>query len=384
MGYKGLEMTSPEEYLFSDAIPYNPEFDLEQLKQIQNKLENFTSGRSSEGITSQEAEIFLDWVTFNARSYAVKDVPESAMTSAMTGKCGPTQRVNVRTLSKMGLDVRAFNLANCIGEVPMNAEDIRRAQNGVNRTTTWHAVSLINLPIMDNYGNTQLYEYLLEPTIRQFFKKENCSYDKFLDQDYLSRGYVAPSVGYFMKADNLRNLGVPEEEAQKTEMLGRYLIHKGYCYLSEENAKLYGDTFARAARRLEFQNIPINTSGREYLNNFENDTVFIRQANEDDLYTRLPNELGIQPKQGFLSKVKGFFKRLVGKQPIALPEACPPEKTCYKNMDTRSALEAAKLTSEQLADFRRGTTQVLSNLENPYYSGQENMARGDFEGREVS
>ena len=61
-------MTSQEEYIFSDTIPYNPELDMEELKVIQNKLEDFSAGYSSEGITTEEAEKFLDWVTFNARS----------------------------------------------------------------------------------------------------------------------------------------------------------------------------------------------------------------------------------------------------------------------------------------------------------------------------
>ena len=109
MGYIGEEITSQDAYIY-DTIPYNPEIDIDELVVIQNKLQDYTSGKTSEGITSKEAEVFLDWVTFNARSYATKNTLESAVTASMAGKCAPTQGVNYELLSKFGLDVRVFNM----------------------------------------------------------------------------------------------------------------------------------------------------------------------------------------------------------------------------------------------------------------------------------
>ena len=119
MGYKGLEMTSQKDYIF-DTIPYDPEFDLEELKSIEDKLKNYTSGKSIDGLTPKEAETFLDWISFNARSYAVSNTPESAITSPMNGQCAPTQKLNVELLRKFGLDARPFNTADCIGERPIS------------------------------------------------------------------------------------------------------------------------------------------------------------------------------------------------------------------------------------------------------------------------
>ena len=130
MSYKGIEITNQDEYIFSDTMPYDPEFDIEELKIIQKKLEDFSAGYSSNGITSQEAEIFLDWVTFNARSYAVRNGPESPVSASMAGQCAPTQRINFDLLSKIGLDVRAFNTADCIGEIPISEEDYKKILNG--------------------------------------------------------------------------------------------------------------------------------------------------------------------------------------------------------------------------------------------------------------
>ena len=43
MRYQGLEMTSQENYIFEDTIPYNSKFDLEELKIIEDKLIDYTS-----------------------------------------------------------------------------------------------------------------------------------------------------------------------------------------------------------------------------------------------------------------------------------------------------------------------------------------------------
>ena len=41
MSYKGIQITSQEDYIFSDTIPYDPEFDIEELKVTQSK--NFSA-----------------------------------------------------------------------------------------------------------------------------------------------------------------------------------------------------------------------------------------------------------------------------------------------------------------------------------------------------
>lgn len=269
MGYKGMEITSPDKYIY-DTVPYNPEFDIDELVVIQNKLQDYTSGRTNAGITSKEAEIFLDWITFNARSYATKDIPESAITASMIGMCAPTQGVNYELLSKFGLDVRAFNMGECIGSIPMTVQDKRKVDNGWLSNALRHAVSLVKIPIVDNKGYTQEYDFLLDPTFRQFCLKERCNSDVFYNQELLNSGYIAPHPGYFMQADNLMQLGVSEEVSKKSENLGKLIVSRGYFYLNEETAKLYGDAFQRASRRVEFQRLPIQMEGRDYIDNFEN------------------------------------------------------------------------------------------------------------------
>jgi hypothetical protein len=350
MSYKGIQITSQDEYILSDTMQYNPEFDIEQLKVIQKKLEEFTAGRSSEGITSKEAEIFLDWITFNARSYAVRNVPESPISYSMTGQCAPTQRINIKLLRKMGLDARPFNTADCIGEIPICEQDCIRMKNGWDSPVLRHSVVLVTIPIIDDYGKTKLYKFLLDPTFRQFCKKENCNYNKFIDEKRLKLGYPAPHPGYFIMKENLVQLGVPQETAEKTEMLGRCIIYKGYFKLNEETAKLYGDTFVRASKRLEFQNMPINMTGNEFIKNFENIPMQMLPGDkEDPKYTKLPSEISGK-KTGIFFKWKDYLKNKFksGKTlELGTREICAQKNST----NGESIRERARLSEEQLRTY---------------------------------
>lgn len=322
MVYKGEENRNQQDYIF-DTIPYIPEFDLEQLKQIESKLIDYTSGNSFEGLSPEEAEVFLDWITFNAREYAVGSKMKiddktnvGIELHSMTGQCAPTQRINVKLLKKLGLDAKAFNTGDCIKYVQGIEEDSVLGSKAVR-----HSVAVVNIPIVDNYGYTAEYKYLLDPTFRQFCLNENCNEEKFIDNNWLGKGHVAPHPGYFMKADKLQNIGISNEAAQHTQALGELIISKGYFYLNEENAKLYGDAFVRASKRLNAQNIPINMSGKEYINNFENIPMqLIGNDKYDEMYIKLPSEIE-EKKQGLFSKIKDIFKKIFNKNDIkALPE----------------------------------------------------------------
>lgn len=311
MRYQEKEIRSQEDYIFEGTAPYNPEFDLEELKIIERKLIDYTSGNSKDGLNPNEAEIFLDWITFNARRYAVGD--KDIETADMYAQCAPTQRVNVKLLRKLGLDARSFNTGDCIKEAGGIEED-----NFFGSKAVRHSLSIVDIPIIDNNGNTAEYKYLLDPTFRQFCLKENCNIQRF---EQPVKGCVAPHPGYFMQKENLQHLGVSQETAKKTEELGKFIISKGYFYLNEETAKLYGDTFVRASKRLDAQNISINISGEEYIQNFENIHMNLIESDKNDWqYTKLPSEIK-QPKQGIFSMIKDIFKKIFNKNDTkALPE----------------------------------------------------------------
>ena len=130
-----------------------------------------------------------------------------------------------------------------------------------------------------------------------------------------------------MITDNLKQFEVPDEIAQKSELLGKYIVSKGYFLLNEENAKLYGDAFSRASRRLQFQNDPIQMTGMGYIENFENIPMEILETdNQDYKYTILPSEIKEQ-KNGFLKKLWKFLKNKIKRREIpALGSGYPTQK----------------------------------------------------------
>ena len=114
---------------------------------IENKLIYYKSGNSIDGLDPYEAEIFLDWITFNAREYAISESKIKGQDKSklgielhsMTGQCAPTQRINVQLLKKIGLDAKPINMVDCIGkidELPKSDETNRTKGNQVTYTTS--------------------------------------------------------------------------------------------------------------------------------------------------------------------------------------------------------------------------------------------------------
>lgn len=361
MDYKGTQIIKEQKYIFDKIQPYIPEINLKELEMIQNKIENFTSGKCQEGITLEETIKFLDYVIFNARSYAVRNIPESITTASMMGQCAPTQRINTELLSRLGLDVRPFNTSDCIGEIPMNEEDKKRVKNGwYDSIALRHSVVLVSIPIVDENGKTQMYEFLLDPTFRQFCLEENCSEERFCDRTWLEHGHLAPHPGYFMMSENLKKWGESEEIAKNSENLCKTIISRGYFYLSEENAKLYGDAFVRASKRLEFQLEPINMTGQDYIKNFREIPMETLKTDDEGKFTRLPSEMceGTKSK-GVVSKFIEFFAKRFGgnKQELLLSGKNTDTETHRK----KSRLESAQLQPDELNRFRTGEREVITN-----------------------
>ena len=352
MGYNGIEFTSQEDYLFSDTKPIDPEFDLEQLKNIQCKLEEYVSGKREKGITGGEAETFLNWITFNARNCAVRNVPESPISSSMYAQCAPTQAVNFKILKKIGLDVRAFNTGNTIGDIPMEEKEKRMLLEHYGGLGVRHSVSSVKIPISTYGKKTELYTFLLDPTFRQFCLKKNCNDSNFDDRK-------APDPGYFMKADNLLKLGESQEVAKKSELLAKYIISRGYFLLSNENAKIYGDAFVRASKRKEFQNMPIDMTGEQYIENFENIPMPILDYKEYEKYEKLPSEMEVK-KKGIFKRILDYFNGKFKEQPKLLEEGI--DRNLNEMQIKRKNI--AVLTEEEKIAFRQGEKRILDEYAN--------------------
>ena len=174
-----------------------------------------------------------------------------------------------------------------------------------------------------------------------------------------------------LKAENLQQLGVSVIEAQKTEGLGRLLVSRGYCYLDDENARLYVNAFRRASINKEYQYwASENVSGQEYISNFENIPMQMTTVNKGDRYLKMPSEID-QKREGLFSKIKNYFKKIFNKSDVKLlPEGNPrsysEDKDPYKIFREQYESKGVIIGAEQ------GKVQQLDDIvRNNYNDGFE-------------
>ncbi len=302
--YKGIESTSIDNYIF-DTLPYNPEINISKVRNIESCLRNYVGGYVQKGIGYEDAITFLNWLTYNARTAATSNIPESAMSAPLTGTCAPTQRINKIILEKIGLQVNPFNMENCIEELPKTNEDEQRIKDGYLSNNVRHAVTIVKIPILEN-GTTKLHTFLLDPTFRQFCLKENCNRNMYWNQEKIQKGHVAPHPGYFLSKQYLEEKGEDSHKIEMSRYVADVLINRGFMELTEETAKIYGDAFAKSGLREQFKEYSLKRTGTEYINSFEKNTVkkfFGSQFNE---FTKTPLE--IREKLSFLDKIKNMFR----------------------------------------------------------------------------
>lgn len=303
-----------EDYI-SAAVPVMRQGDIEKIKQIQEKLESSTQ----EGLTIQEAEQFLDWLTYNARNYANAFTGESMETASFALKCSPTQQINTILLEKMGIPVYPFNTGRCLGDLPKTEEEIRAIQNGWSSHDVRHAVAIVELPIKKSDGiDKQLY--LLDPTFRQFCLKENCKEERYRDEQWIRAGHEAPHPGYFLSQEYLEKSEANYDTKEKSRYVLDTLIENGYIELSDENAKIYGDAFAKASINQQFATQSIQTTGRKYKQNFMNDEEYRMKGTGDiQPYLRAPKEYP-SPRKSLWKSIREKFLKIFKKEKLQLEE----------------------------------------------------------------
>ena len=98
--------------------------------------------------------------------------------------------------------------------------------------------------------------FLLDPTYIQFFHKDKCQRDNyFVSPMYPDKVLLTPDAGFFIK----------EEDKEPVDFLLRY----GYIELTEEYARIYGDSFLNTKtgtnpQNLRYQSMP----GSIYIKSF--------------------------------------------------------------------------------------------------------------------
>lgn len=281
MGYReGKKFTidtEPIEKKYTDI-------ELMKLAAIEEKLkkainENNHNNMLNKGINKDEAESLLQWVVQNAREALIKENDEPLKDADLLGWCGFGQGVTAITLQNMGL-----------------APNILNANPTLNDKTGRHAFLAVEIPIVQSNGNINNIPYLVDTTYRQFFLRNevttSCG-EYIKDKRFGNR--VAPLAGYWL-------LQMP-----RGKQFAETILSKGFIELTEENAKLYGDSFTlEAANRKDYTKVPTKKerrtgiSGKTYIKNMINPI----QEEEIDFYEGEIDILKINTKTPGMLKIK--------------------------------------------------------------------------------
>lgn len=222
---------------------------LMKLANIEEKLKRVLETNKEDirqGITEQEAEEILKWTVQNARNELAKEM--NLQEESLLGCCGLGQAITTQTLRNMGLNPNVCNTNPTIG-----------------KETGRHAFVTVNIPIKTE-EETEEKMYLVDTTFRQFFLRNEItnSRGEFIkDKEFGNK--VAPMTGYWL----LKMQGGKE--------LAEEILSKGYVELTEENAKLYGDSFVLEEKeRKNPTSVPkknemiTGINGKKYIENINN------------------------------------------------------------------------------------------------------------------
>ena len=248
MGYKeGTKFIIETEPVFRKFT----EIELMKLAVIEEKLKdslykNKNNNVITEGISKKDAESLLAWVVQNARENFIAHSNISLKEESLLGFCGFGQGITAITLENMGL------FPNLLNANPTFSNQAGR-----------HAFLTVEIPIKQDNGEIENTAYLVDTTYRQFFLRNevtNCYGEYIKDKRY--GGRVAPLAGYWI-------LQMPNGKEFAAELLS-----KGFIELTEENAKIYGDSFTlEGIERKDHTKVPsrreliTGVSGKKYRNN---------------------------------------------------------------------------------------------------------------------
>ncbi len=167
------------------------EFDYNFLKRFEEEMDN--------NFTEEEREYFFRWIVSRVKEF----LPADDVTYASL--CGEAADLSCALLDSLGFYNRQVNLRKLFHEI-LNV----------------HAITIVNF---DNDF------YIIDPTFRQYLVKEYCIPGKVIPYSDGTVYHVPCYPGYFL---NLT------EEGRK---FGQELLNKGFFKITDQNIKLYCDSF---------------------------------------------------------------------------------------------------------------------------------------------
>ena len=224
--------------------------ELMNLANVEGKLktalnQNKKSEHLINGISEEEANKLMEWVVQNTRTEIEKYYKIPIKEDDLQGVCGVGQAYSAYAIINLGLNPNVNN----VGSFTNNKER--------------HAFVTVEVPIKNNDGNVNEKMYLIDTTYRQFFLREFGKAQYVKDKRFGNK--VSPCAGYYTL-----NMEKGQEFAEE-------LLSKGFIELTEENAKIYGDSFVLSSiGRKNESKIPTKSemhtgiSGTNYIEDFKN------------------------------------------------------------------------------------------------------------------
>ena len=178
--------------------PYKEDsIDIEYYSGIEKRVSN------SESITQNEVEDYLRMLNYLTRKKINQNMDN------FDYKCDLAQAMLTHYFNRLKVTTHPAETQNTIG--PNNIDG--------------HSFLTIELFVENEKRN-----YLIDPTYIQFFHKENCSEaNYFVSEKYPDKILKTPDAGYFIDEESMPMVNV--------------LLNQGYMPLTEEVAKVYGNSF---------------------------------------------------------------------------------------------------------------------------------------------
>lgn len=232
------------------------DIELMRIATIEEKLqkvisENHASVSIQTGIQKKEAESLLEWTVQNARKEFTKDTEEKLEDKSLQGWCGFGQGVTATTLKNMGLSPYIIN-----------------ANPALSKQAYRHAFVVVTIPI-EKEDKVEEKLYLIDTTFKQFFLRDEVSNphgDYIKDRRFGNK--VAGLEGYWML------------QMKNGKQFATELLENGFIELTEENAKMYGDSFALTGKiRKNPTKVPTKKElltgieGKEYIQNITSEQM---------------------------------------------------------------------------------------------------------------
>lgn len=221
------------------------EFDINENIENENKISEIEElCRNNSKLSIPEIEALLGNLSYLVRekisNYENKDIKDYMFYN----KCDLAQSMIYYYLDKLNINAH-----------PVNTNDVIQGVCG-------HSIVIASF---DTPDGEKLY--LVDPTYMQFFDSEKCNVNNYvIINDTVC---VSPDPGYFVKKDDNEEAVLP-------------LLKNGYIELTEEFARVYGDSFFKTKQGTPSSQIDNNhASGANYIKWFLNCTSTLSKTEKE-------------------------------------------------------------------------------------------------------